>query len=103
MPLKWTAPEAFSQGLYTCKSDVWSYGILLHELITHGDIPYPDLNNRETTFEVCNGHRMAKANECPDILYQVMCRCWQEDPGERPSFAELKPKMEHFASVYCNL
>ncbi|XP_047491481.1 tyrosine-protein kinase SRK2-like isoform X2 [Penaeus chinensis] len=100
IPMKWTAPEAFDQGHYTCKSDVWSYGILLHELITHGNQPYPELNNKEAIFQVCNGHRMGQARECPDNLYQVMCRCWQEDPAERPSFAELKPRMEYLESLH---
>ena len=59
-PIKWTAPEAATKKEYTTKSDVWSFGILLYELITHGSNPYPGMSNNEALQSVLNGHRMSK-------------------------------------------
>lgn len=41
IPYKWTAPEALSRGHYSIKSDVWSFGVLLHEIFSRGQVPYP--------------------------------------------------------------
>lgn len=94
IPTKWTAPEAITQFRYTCKSDVWSFGILLYEVITHGNVPYPGMSNKDTLQLVREGHRMERDPECPPPLYRVMTRCWHERPEDRPSFAVLKPEME---------
>ena len=59
-PIKWTAPEAATKKEYTTKSDVWSFGILLYELITHGSNPYPGMSNNEALQSVLNGYRMPK-------------------------------------------
>ena len=59
-PIKWTAPEAATKKEYTTKSDVWSFGVLLYELITHGSNPYPGMSNNEALQSVLNGYRMPR-------------------------------------------
>ncbi|CAH1253440.1 tyrosine-protein kinase Fyn-like isoform X1 [Branchiostoma lanceolatum] len=85
-PIKWTAPEAALYGKFTIKSDVWSFGILLTELVTHGKIPYPGMSNKEVIEEVSRGYRMPQIRDCPDSLFELMQQCWHRDPEERPTF-----------------
>lgn len=88
-PIKWTAPEAALHGRFTIKSDVWSFGILMTEIVTFGRIPYPGMTNREVLDQVDLGYRMPKMHHCPDSLYEIMLKCWHKDPQQRPTFEFL--------------
>ncbi|CAF0730028.1 unnamed protein product [Didymodactylos carnosus] len=88
-PIKWTAPEAATKKEYTTKSDVWSYGILLFELVTRGSNPYPGMSNNEALQAVLTGYRMPQPNDCPDTYYDAMLWCWKENPDNRPTFEYL--------------
>uniref|UniRef100_A0A7M4FUI7 Tyrosine-protein kinase n=1 Tax=Crocodylus porosus TaxID=8502 RepID=A0A7M4FUI7_CROPO len=89
IPYKWTAPEAFSQGRYTTKSDVWSFGVLLFEIVTHGQIPYPGT-------VVQAGFQMPCPPKCPPTLYGIMCKCWHLFPEQRPTFKDLSLDRQRF-------
>ncbi|CAG04213.1 unnamed protein product, partial [Tetraodon nigroviridis] len=96
LPVKWMAPESTFQGIYTMKSDVWAYGILLWEIFSLGVTPYPGIKVDHNFYSMIErGFKM----ECPyyasDAVYQTMCRCWALDPGSRPPFSELVSFMCH--------
>nr|AAT67598.1 Src tyrosine kinase 3 [Suberites domuncula] len=95
-PIKWTAPEAALFNRFSIKSDVWSFGIFLVELITHGRVPYPGMTNGEVLAKVEQGYRMPPPPGCPDPLYQIMMDCWKQDPEERPTFEYLKYHLEDY-------
>ncbi|KAG9355563.1 hypothetical protein JZ751_000401 [Albula glossodonta] len=95
-PIKWTAPEAALFGKFTIKSDVWSFGILLTELITKGRVPYPGMNNREVLEQVERGYRMPCPVGCPNSLHDLMVQCWRKEADERHTFEYLQSFLEDY-------
>ncbi|XP_041984982.1 tyrosine-protein kinase Src42A isoform X2 [Aricia agestis] len=98
-PIKWTAPEAANYSKFSIKSDVWSFGILLTELVTYGRIPYPGMSNAEVLHQVEHGYRMPCPPNCPPPLYEIMLECWNKDPLKRPTFETLQWKLEDFFTM----
>ncbi|KPP66462.1 hypothetical protein Z043_115034 [Scleropages formosus] len=95
-PIKWTAPEAALYGRFTIKSDVWSFGILLTELVTKGRVPYPGMVNREVLEQVERGYRMPCPQGCPESLHEMMKQMWKKDPDERPTFEYIQSFLEDY-------
>ncbi|XP_061173427.1 uncharacterized protein LOC133182595 [Saccostrea echinata] len=90
IPIKWTAPECLtSMKNSTTKSDVWSFGIVVWEIFSLGDSPYPGMRSRQIQEEVKNGHRMKKPEFANDFYCKLMIRCWQAKPKQRPTFKEI--------------
>ncbi|XP_054835038.1 protein-tyrosine kinase 6 [Eublepharis macularius] len=96
IPYKWTAPEALSHGRYSVKSDVWSFGILLYEIVTLGQNPYPGMTNSEVFRQVQTGFRMDCPPKCPPLMYNLMCKCWDLNPEERPDFKQVWGLLQSF-------
>ncbi|XP_078379646.1 uncharacterized protein LOC144662658 [Oculina patagonica] len=94
LPAKWTAYEALLYGTYTTQSDVWSYGVLLYEILTVGGSPYPGIKAREIARKLQEGFRMPKPKHVDSKLYQIMLNCWEKNPSDRPTFAKLKETMK---------
>eukprot|EP00054_Salpingoeca_dolichothecata_P016216 m.94704 g.94704 ORF g.94704 m.94704 type:complete len:502 (-) comp21875_c0_seq1:229-1734(-) len=95
-PIKWTAPEAALLNKFSIKSDVWSFGILLTELVTYGRIPYPGMTNAEVLQQVDRGYRMPSPPGNPEALYAIMLDCWKAAAEERPTFESLQWRLEDF-------
>uniref|UniRef100_A0A673Y4U0 Fibroblast growth factor receptor n=1 Tax=Salmo trutta TaxID=8032 RepID=A0A673Y4U0_SALTR len=89
LPVKWMAPEALFDRVYTHQSDVWSYGVLLWEIFTLGGSPYPGIPVEELFKLLKEGHRMDKPANCTHELYMIMRECWHPVPSQRPTFRQL--------------
>uniref|UniRef100_A0A1I8EBK5 receptor protein-tyrosine kinase n=1 Tax=Wuchereria bancrofti TaxID=6293 RepID=A0A1I8EBK5_WUCBA len=92
LPLRWLSPESINDGIFTSKSDVWSFGILLWEILTLGQQPFSGKNNVMSF--VKNGGKPEKPQFCPDEIFTIVERAWVYDPEERPRFADLLPELE---------
>lgn len=90
-PIRWSAPEAYNDRHCTEKSDVWSFGILCHEVFTSAVLPYAGMDNSTVEQRVQAGYRLPQPSECPEEVYrELMLACWNAAPEERPTFAQLK-------------
>lgn len=94
LPVRWMAPESLEDGIFTSKSDVWSYGVVLWEISTLAEQPYQGLANEEVLQFVLRGDLLEKIDSCPQVLYNLMLLCWQKRPVNRPSFLRLVHTIE---------
>ncbi|KAE9552494.1 hypothetical protein FO519_004307 [Halicephalobus sp. NKZ332] len=89
LPLRWMAIESLKSFEYSFKSDVWSYGILLWELLSLGEVPYGTVENQQLLEFLESGQRLQKPIHCPVEFYEIMKACWRKDPDLRPRFSEI--------------
>ncbi|XP_070711215.1 tyrosine-protein kinase receptor TYRO3 [Pempheris klunzingeri] len=89
MPIKWMGMESLSESVYTTKSDVWSFGVTMWEIVSRGRTPYPGVHNHELLDLLQCGHRLKAPDDCDHKLYEVMRSCWDEEAARRPGFREL--------------
>ncbi|XP_055625903.1 tyrosine-protein kinase receptor isoform X2 [Toxorhynchites rutilus septentrionalis] len=93
LPIKWMPPEAFLDGIFTSKTDVWSFGVLLWEVFSLGLMPYTGLPNRDVMQLVTGGGRLDAPPGCPNAIYRIMADCWNPTPEERPAFSNLLERL----------
>jgi len=89
IPFKWSAVEVLKYGKFSKKSDVWSLGVAIWEIFSFGCIPFIGLSNEEASNLVIFGRRLAKPQICPNEIYEILIRTWEEDPEKRPDANEL--------------
>ncbi|XP_035131444.2 macrophage-stimulating protein receptor isoform X3 [Callithrix jacchus] len=99
LPVKWMALESLQSYRFTTKSDVWSFGVLLWELLTRGAPPYSHIDPFDLPHFLAQGRRLPQPEYCPDSLYQVMQQCWEADPAVRPTFGALVGEVEQIVSI----
>ncbi|XP_051957466.1 ephrin type-A receptor 8-like isoform X2 [Xyrauchen texanus] len=89
IPIRWTAPEAIAYRKFSSSSDVWSYGVVMWEVMSYGERPYWNLTNRDVIKSVEEGYRLPAPMGCPGALHTLMLDCWQKDRNERPKFCQI--------------
>ena len=98
LPIRWMATECF-YGIFSEKTDVWSFGITMWELFTLGkNKPYPRLTDQEVINDatVMGKHRqlLSKPAACPESVYDVMQQCWAANPKKRIMFSAIDEMLQ---------
>ncbi|KAK1802962.1 hypothetical protein P4O66_021499 [Electrophorus voltai] len=89
IPVRWTAPEAIQYRKFSSASDVWSYGIVMWEVMSYGERPYWEMSNQDVILSIEEGYRLPAPMGCPVALHQLMLHCWQKDRSRRPRFHDV--------------
>uniref|UniRef100_A0A3Q3IZM7 Proto-oncogene tyrosine-protein kinase receptor Ret n=1 Tax=Monopterus albus TaxID=43700 RepID=A0A3Q3IZM7_MONAL len=94
IPVKWMAIESLFDHIYTTQSDVWSFGVLLWEIVTLGGNPYPGIAPERLFNLLKTGYRMERPENCSEEMYNLMLRCWKQEPDKRPTFSDISKELE---------
>uniref|UniRef100_A0A9J7XZ94 receptor protein-tyrosine kinase n=1 Tax=Cyprinus carpio carpio TaxID=630221 RepID=A0A9J7XZ94_CYPCA len=94
IPIRWTAPEAIAYRKFTSASDVWSFGIVMWEVMSYGERPYWDMSNHEVMKSINEGFRLPAPIGCPSAVNQLMLQCWTQDRSKRPRFVDIVNLLE---------
>lgn len=103
LPIKWMAPESLQEKFYDSQSDVWSFGVLLWEIMTFGEQPYPNIMSAEELYSyLITGQRMEKPTRCSLNIYMLMRQCWHFDANVRPTFGEIVENLDKILQLASN-
>ncbi|KHJ46253.1 hypothetical protein D918_03301 [Trichuris suis] len=97
----WMAPEVIKSSTFSKASDVWSYGVLLWELLT-GEVPYKGIDALAIAYGVAvNKLTLPIPSSCPEELSKIMTACWNVDPRRRPTFSQLIDQLAALREGFC--
>uniref|UniRef100_A0A914BVI2 Protein kinase domain-containing protein n=1 Tax=Acrobeloides nanus TaxID=290746 RepID=A0A914BVI2_9BILA len=93
LPVRWLSIEALVEKLFSEKSDVWAFGVLMYEAFSLGQDPYAGIETQKLLKFLRSGERMSRPELATNGMYEMMCRCWEENIETRPKFEVLVPKL----------
>ncbi|XP_038624702.1 insulin receptor-related protein isoform X2 [Tachyglossus aculeatus] len=93
LPVRWMAPESLKDGIFSTQSDVWSFGVVLWEIVTLAEQPYQGLSNEQVLRFVMDSGVLGEPDHCPPQLQELMHRCWLQNPRLRPTFVQILTSM----------
>ncbi|GFN89589.1 mitogen-activated protein kinase kinase kinase [Plakobranchus ocellatus] len=98
----WMAPEVIRNEMCSEKVDIWSYGVVLWELLT-AEVPYKDVDSSAIIWGVgSNSLHLPVPATCPDGFKLLMRQCWSAKPRNRPSFRQILMHLEIASSELLN-
>lgn len=97
IPVRWTAPEAIVYRKFTQASEVWSFGIVIWEVMSFGERPYWNWSNQDVIKSIEKGYRLPPPMDCPEPISQLMLDCWQKQRTHRPTFLSITQTLDNLA------
>ena len=97
--IRWMPPEVLEHSRFSVQSDVWSFGVLLTEIVSKGETPYKHFTDHDVRGKINAGEIMTKPDGCDNRMYDIMKLCWKIKPEDRPSFSTLKDRFNTFHAV----
>ncbi|KAJ3661385.1 hypothetical protein Zmor_005782 [Zophobas morio] len=97
LPIRWMAWESVLLGKFSSKSDVWSFAVLLWEIMTFArEQPFEELSDDKVIENVTHFYQddgkhvlLSTPINCPKEIFDLMCECWQRNESDRPNFREI--------------
>ncbi|KAI6236952.1 Protein kinase domain-containing protein [Aphelenchoides besseyi] len=99
IPIKWTAIEGLKEHVFSEKSDVWSFGVLMFELYSGASMPYPTIEAEDLLHNLLIGIRLNIPEDTPEIIAQIMKSSWSANPEDRPTFDEIRTRLSGLLDV----
>lgn len=99
LPLRWLAPESLKDNQFSTYSDVWSYGVLLWEVMSLGARPYAAMNNAQVAQSILTSHLLPQPKHCPPSVYTMMQQCWARAPQQRLTFSSIRDRLKVFIAA----
>lgn len=92
-PIRWMAPESIEYNKFSAASDVWSYGIVLWEMLNPKMVPFEKHSNLQVAVKITQGVLLDIPTNCPEHVGQIIESCWNKRSSDRPKFREIAHKL----------
>ena len=97
LPLRWMAPESFTDGSWDLRTDVWMFGVLIWEIFSRGKIPWAGLQDRDVIHNIQLRAKLEQPEICPnEFYYDIMLSCWRLDPFARISGGAIETRVQQY-------
>ncbi|PAV57483.1 hypothetical protein WR25_23611 isoform A [Diploscapter pachys] len=94
--IRWVAPEALLDGIFTTKTDIWAFGVLIWEIFCFGLTPYSSMGLDDVVTFVASGGRLEQTLSIPSNIYFLMMHCWNTSQDKRPNFSTILKILSDF-------
>ena len=97
LPLRWMAPESYSDGTWDLRTDVWMFGVLLWEIFSQGELPWKGLADSHVIQNIQRRAKLDQPANCPnEFYYDIMLSCWRLDPFARISGSDVVTSVRQY-------